>query len=58
MCTAISLQLSQATGLPIDFQIQAQTEANAEYPGKRSALGIFPYHPETEESDAEAPRAQ
>lgn len=30
------------TGLPIDFQIQQQTRANAECPGPRSALGIVP----------------
>lgn len=28
----------QMTGLPIDFQIQPQTHANAKYPGPRSAL--------------------
>ena len=28
----------EMTGLPIDFQIQRQTEANAKYPGNRSAL--------------------
>lgn len=42
ICCAISLWLKQRTGLPIDFQIQRQTEANAEYPdGERSALGIL-----------------
>lgn len=31
------------TGLPIDFQIQQQTDANKEYGGKpRSALGTIP----------------
>lgn len=31
------------TGLPIDFQIQQQTQANAEYPHQpRSALGVTP----------------
>ncbi len=29
---------AQMTGLPIDFQIQPQTWANEQYPGKRSAL--------------------
>lgn len=40
---SISHWLSKQTGLPIDFQIQQQTAANAEYPGasKRHALGIF-----------------
>lgn len=28
----------QMTGLPVDFQIQRQTDANKLYPGKRSAL--------------------
>ena len=31
----------QQSGLPIDFQIQRQTQANAEHEGKRSALGLF-----------------
>ncbi len=41
--TSISLWLQKRTGLPIDFQIQQQTAANAEYPGScgRHALGIF-----------------
>lgn len=30
------------TGLPIDFQIQQQSEANAKYKGPRSALGMVP----------------
>lgn len=42
MCSSISLYLSQQSGLPVDFQIQQQTEANAGNPkGKRHALGIF-----------------
>lgn len=42
MCSSISLQLSQQSGLPIDFQIQRATQANAEYPGeKRNAIGLF-----------------
>lgn len=36
---AISDWLARASGLPVDFQIQGQTEANAEK-GWRSALGI------------------
>ncbi len=31
-CLAFSLLGKQMTGLPIDFQIQQQTDANAEYP--------------------------
>ena len=30
----------EITGLPIDFQIQQQSQANAEYPHGRNALGI------------------
>lgn len=30
----------QATGLPVDFQVQRQTEANERHPGRRNALGI------------------
>lgn len=45
MCSAISLWLSKHTGLPVDFQIQQQTMANAEFPRReghdRQALGIF-----------------
>jgi hypothetical protein len=44
MCSAMSLILAQATGLPVDFQIQCQSVANELYPGasKRVPLGIFP----------------
>ena len=45
MCTSISLWLSKATDLPIDFQIQRQSTANAEHHGKRAALGIFLDYP-------------
>lgn len=37
----VSEWLRQRTGLPIDFQFQGQTEANAKHSGKRSALGHF-----------------
>lgn len=40
MCASISLWLSQQSGLPVDFQIQKQSVANAEN-GDRIALGIF-----------------
>ena len=43
MCSAISLQLSQQSSLPVDFQIQSQTEANAEFDGRRHAIGLFYY---------------
>jgi hypothetical protein len=42
MCSAISLQLSQHSGLPVDFQIQQQTECNTWSSGRpRHALGLF-----------------
>ncbi len=40
VCLAISVYLSGVTGLPVDFQIQRQTEANEKFPGERSALGM------------------
>lgn len=40
LCLAFSALGKQMTGLPIDFQIQQQTVANAEYKGERSALGV------------------
>jgi hypothetical protein len=39
ICTAISLMGQQMTGLPIDFQIQSESEAATES-GPRSAIGI------------------
>jgi len=42
ICSSISLYLSQHSGLPVDFQIQAQTKANAEFGDKpRHALGLY-----------------
>jgi hypothetical protein len=41
ICTSISYRLAQITLLPIDFQIQQMTAANAEHKGKRSALGFM-----------------
>lgn len=47
LCTTLSAWLSQQSGLPIDFQIQRQTQANELHgkPKKRSALGIFLDYP-------------
>lgn len=45
MCLSISLWLSQQSGLPVDFQIQRQTDANERHKGNRSALGIFLAYP-------------
>jgi len=39
MCSSISLYLSQHSGLPVDFQIQQASNANAQYAGPRHALG-------------------
>jgi hypothetical protein len=45
MCSSISLFLSTHSGLPVDFQIQAQSVANAEFDQKggheRQPLGFF-----------------
>lgn len=40
VCDALSELARQQTGLPVDFQIQRQTEANAEHSGGRVALGL------------------
>ena len=39
LTVSISGHLSKVTGLPIDFQFQPQTHANARHTGKRSAIG-------------------
>jgi hypothetical protein len=45
MCASFSLWLSQQSGLPIDFQIQRQTQANEEHSVKdgheRQAIGLL-----------------
>ena len=44
ICTSISEWLAARTGLPIDFQIQMASEANAAFPAKehpRNAIGLF-----------------
>jgi hypothetical protein len=46
LCASIALWLQQRSGLPVDFQIQQQTEANEHSEGKhRHALGIFLTYP-------------
>ena len=40
--TSISMMLENATNLPIDFQLQSQTEAN-EFEGRRNAVCNRPY---------------
>jgi hypothetical protein len=42
---AFSTLGQQMTGLPIDFQIQRCTEANKEFKGRRSCIGIFGHGP-------------
>ena len=39
----IGLWGQETTGLPIDFQLQRTTEANARYSGRRHALGFGPH---------------
>lgn len=41
LCSSVSLYLSRHSGLNVDFQFQKRTEANEEYKGARSALGMF-----------------
>lgn len=41
ICGAVSEWLAKRSGLPIDFQIQRMTEANAEFNEPRNALGVF-----------------
>jgi hypothetical protein len=40
MNMAFSALGAEITGLPIDFQIDQMTRANAEHPGRRNALGL------------------
>lgn len=47
LTTMISDRLSNLTGLPIDFQFQPVTYANARHKGMRSAIGV---HHESRES--------
>lgn len=40
LTVAISDWLRKQTGLPVDFQFQPQTHANARHKGRRNALGL------------------
>jgi hypothetical protein len=40
LTVSIAGWLSRMTGLPIDFQLQPQTHANARHAGRRHALGL------------------
>lgn len=45
LCSAVSLHLAQASGLPVDFQIQSTSIAEAKFGGcRRIALGVFVEH--------------
>lgn len=41
MTVSISERLSKLTGLPIDFQFQPQSHANARHKGRRDCLSIY-----------------
>lgn len=41
LTVAISERLSRQTGLPVDFQFQPQSHANARHKGMRNALGLI-----------------
>jgi hypothetical protein len=46
VCTSVALMLKEQTGLPIDFQIQRQTQANEKFSsGRRHPLGLFLGYP-------------
>jgi hypothetical protein len=42
LCMAYSALGKHMTGLPIDFQIQQQSDANKQFKGLRSALCVTP----------------
>lgn len=50
LSSAVSMYLSQHSGLPVDFQIQRQSWANEEFDGPRNALGLF-YEPTKPKDD-------
>lgn len=54
LCVAISEHLSRITCLPVDFQIQRQTQANDLYKGPREPLGLYPIHREPKDAGAQA----
>lgn len=55
LCSSISEWLSRMSGLPVDFQIQRQTQANEKHKGVRSALGIVFDYPGERPSDINVP---
>jgi hypothetical protein len=38
-CLGVSAYLSQVSGLPIDYQVQRQTQANEKHEGPRNRMG-------------------
>jgi hypothetical protein len=57
LCTSISMYLSKASDLPIDFQIQRRTQANEQHSGPRHPIGIFLDYPEKSPSEIVTPTA-
>ena len=51
MTTAISAWLAKQSGLPIDFQFQPQSHANAKHKGRRNALGLHFAVEQTEDDE-------
>lgn len=44
LCASVSVWLGQASGLPVDFQIQRMSDANERYhDGVRIPLGVYPH---------------
>lgn len=41
LTVSISERLTKLTGLPVDFQFQPQSHANARHKGRRNALGVI-----------------
>jgi hypothetical protein len=39
LCLSVSSYLTEVSGLPVDFQIQRSTEANAKFNGMRNPIG-------------------
>ena len=52
LTVAISAWLSKESGLPVDFQFQPQTHANARHTGKRNAVGFRINAPEPARENA------
>lgn len=48
LTVCIAAWLSQQSGLPVDFQFQPQTHANARHQGRRNALGLRIAKPRSE----------